>query len=170
MWSLNTGGAGWCMAISSFGLRHPPALRPAICLQEVGCSEQQWLAMQHYTRERGYHGSVLVRNSQVKLLKVGPVLLQITSLTNLVMNTRGEEANFTSSRLVNGCFPTTTSLLWKITKLSRLRFSMKNGRQSNGLVNGFGLETSTVEALCKGDMVPFGKVRPGANALNALVM
>ena len=57
VWSLNTGGLDGAWRALHMLDNTSKSSRPAIlCLQEVGCSEEQWLGMQHYLRLRGYQG------------------------------------------------------------------------------------------------------------------
>ena len=57
VWSLNTGGLDGAWRALHMLDNTSKSSRPAIlCLQEVGCSEEQWLGMQHFLRLRGYQG------------------------------------------------------------------------------------------------------------------
>ena len=57
VWSVNSGGLDGAWRVLHMLDAEDTASRPAIlCLQEVGCSEQQWLSMQHFLRLRGYNG------------------------------------------------------------------------------------------------------------------
>ncbi len=57
VWSLNSGGLDGAWRSLHMLDNTAKSSRPAVlCLQEVGCSEEQWIGMQHFLRLRGYQG------------------------------------------------------------------------------------------------------------------